>query len=297
MLRGNAGQDIVFTPADRRCLYGLMEEGVARFGYRVHAFCLMRNQLQLALQAGDEPLSVSMQNLASRYTRHLNTRLKRAGHVFEGRFKSYLVDQDRYGIALVRYIHLNPVRARKVKQPAAYAFSSHRVYLGQADLPWLTTDWVLGKFGTRVAVARRRYASFIEQKQSLKTQRRVFDRGQFDSRIVGEKDFIKKVLKSKSKDEKRPTLAQIVTYVCRESGMSKASMVVEGRNRAAADTRALVAWLAVKNKASSLTAVSEFFGRDLSTVSHSIARLVKRARSSKSFANTLAHHNDAISRS
>ena len=76
----------------------------------------MSNHLHLALQAGEAPLSVGMQNLSFRYTRHLNTRLDRSGHVFQGRFKAYVVDQDRYGLELVRYIHLNPVRARMVKQ-------------------------------------------------------------------------------------------------------------------------------------------------------------------------------------
>ena len=75
-----------FTAADRRYFYDLLAEGVARFGYRVHAFCLMTNHLHLALQAGESPLSAAMQNLSFRYTRYINTRLKRVGHVFQGRF-------------------------------------------------------------------------------------------------------------------------------------------------------------------------------------------------------------------
>jgi hypothetical protein len=84
-----------------------------------------------------------MQNLSFRYTRYLNARLKRSGHVFHGRFKAYLVDQDAYGLELVRYIHLNPVRARMIKTPQAYRWSSNRAFLGEQYLPWLTTDWVL----------------------------------------------------------------------------------------------------------------------------------------------------------
>ena len=112
ILRGNAQQDVFFTPADRRCFYELLTEGTARFDYRVHAFCLMTNHLHLALQVGDLELSAGMQNLSFRYTRYLNTRLNRVGHLFQGRFKAFLVDQDRYGLALVRYLHLNPVRAK-----------------------------------------------------------------------------------------------------------------------------------------------------------------------------------------
>jgi REP element-mobilizing transposase RayT len=133
ILRGNARQDVFFSPGDRHFFYELLAEGVIRFGYRVHAFCLMPNHLHLALQVGDLELSAGMQNLSFRYTRYLNTRLKRVGHVFQRRFKAFLVDQDRYGLALVRYLHLNPVRARTVRQPGAYAWSSHRAYLGEED--------------------------------------------------------------------------------------------------------------------------------------------------------------------
>jgi len=79
ILRGNARQDIFFTPEDRGAFYELLAEGVRRFGYRVHAFCLMSNHVHLALQAGDESLSRGLQNLAFRYTRHVNTARKRAG--------------------------------------------------------------------------------------------------------------------------------------------------------------------------------------------------------------------------
>ena len=144
ILRGNARQQIFHGTGDRLRFYGLLADGVARFGYRVHAFCLMTNHVHLALQAGETPLSAGMQNLGLRYTQHLNARLRRVGHVFQGRFKAFLVDQDAYGLALVRYLHLNPVRARLVRAPAAYRWSSHRAYLGREGLAWLSTDWVLG---------------------------------------------------------------------------------------------------------------------------------------------------------
>ena len=142
ILRGNARQDVFFTAGDRNYFYELLAEGVTRFGYRVHAFCLMSNHVHLALQVGDRELSAGMQNLSFRYTRYLNARRKQVGHVFQGRFKAFLVNQDRYGLALVRYLHLNPVRAKVVRTAGAYAWSSHRAYLGEEDLPWLTMEWV-----------------------------------------------------------------------------------------------------------------------------------------------------------
>jgi len=240
ILRGNARQNIFFSSEDRSRFYELIEDGVARFGYRVHAFCLMTNHLHLALQAGEQPLSGGLQNLAFRYTRYLNARLKRVGHLFEGRFKAYLVDQDRYGLALVRYIHLNPVRARIVQQPAAYPYSSHRAYLGRDDLSWLTTDWVLGQFASRIGVARTRFARFIHEGKA-EGHNEAFYGGQADSRIVGEEDFVKIILKPEGKQRRAPPVKELLSHVCRRYRLNEKELLAAGRARLPAEARTLLA--------------------------------------------------------
>ena len=294
ILRGNARQDVFFSPADRRYFHELMAEGVERFGYRVHAFCLMTNHLHLALQAGEQPLSAGLQNLAFRYTRYLNARLKRVGHLFGGRFKAFLVDQDRYALALVRYIHLNPVRAGMVKTPLAYAYSSHRAYLGQEQLPWLTTDWVLGQFGARNSAARTRYARFVND-AITEGHSEVFYGGQADARIVGEADFVKTILKSKVKRAKAPALEDLVAYVRPRYQLTQAALLAPGRARQPAQARALVCWLAIKTQAASLTALAHAFKRDISTLSHAVSRLDARSRTDAAFADMLDRHLNAIS--
>ncbi len=97
-----------------------MGEGSARFEYRVHAYCLMSNHLHLALEVGRIPLGWAIQNLSLRYTRWINRREKRMGHLFQGRYKALLLDRDAYLLELVRYIHLNPVRAGLVEEPLDY---------------------------------------------------------------------------------------------------------------------------------------------------------------------------------
>ena len=293
ILRGNARQDVFFSPADRHFFYELLAEGVVRFGYRVHAFCLMTNHLHLALQVGDTELSAGMQNLSFRYTRYLNTRRKQVGHVFQGRFKAFLVDQDRYGLALVRYLHLNPVRAKMVKTPGAYAWSSHRAYLGEEDLPWLTTDWVLGQFGERLRSARQRFAAFVDA-GARDGHSDVFYGGQADGRVVGEEDFVKKVLPRKIRETKPPSLSAIVAHVCQSVSMSEAALKAAGKGRSQAQARALIGWLAVKSKAATLTRVAAHFRRELSTLSHAVSSLEERSRNSERFANALNQHLYAI---
>jgi putative transposase len=293
ILRGNARQDVFIAVADRHFFYQLLAEGVSRFGYRVHAFCLMTNHLHLALQAGEEALSAGMQNLSFRYTRYLNARLDRVGHVFQGRFKAYLVDQDRYGLALVRYIHLNPVRAGMVREPVAYHWSSHRAYLGEEVLPWLTTDWVLGQFGATAGVARSRFAAFVAEARS-EGHSELFYGGKDDSRVVGEEDFVTKVLPRKPRGRKPPSLPAIVAYVRRIASMSDVELKAPGKARAAAHARALIGWLAKKSSAATLTQVAAYFDRELSTLSHAVSVLEERSRNSQSFANILNDHLYAI---
>ena len=293
ILRGNARQDVFFTAGDRQYFYELLAEGVARFGYRVHAFCLMTNHLHLALQAGQSSLSAGMQNLSFRYTRYLNTRLKRVGHVFQGRFKAHLVEQDRYGLALVRYIHLNPVRARMIRQAGAYAWSSQRAYLDREALPWLTTDWVLGQFGARAGAARARFAAFVEAGRE-DGHLEMFYGGAADSRVVGETDFLKRVLKPSERPVKPPALARLVDHVCHACGLQPADLRAPGRNRQAAQARTLIAWLAVQARSCTIAEVAHYFSRAPSTMSHMVARIEKRSRSSITVSETLRNHLNTV---
>jgi REP element-mobilizing transposase RayT len=293
VLRGNARQDVFFTAGDRQYFYDLLAEGVTRFGYRVHAFCLMTNHLHLALQAGEDGLSSGMQNLSFRYTRFLNTRLGKAGHVFQGRFKAFLVDQDRYGLALVRYIHLNPVRAKMVRDVGAYRWSSHRAYLGQEVLSWLTTDWVLGQFGPRAGVARSRFAAFVAEARSA-GHSEVFYGGQDDSRVVGEEDFVRKVLPKQARPARRPALDKIVAYVCAMCKVTEDSLQAPGRGRASAQARTLIAWLATQSRACTLVTVADRFHRSASTLSHLVSRLEKLSRSSSTISETLRKHLNTV---
>ena len=163
ILRGNGGQEIFFGQEDRFRFYLLLQEGIERYGHQVHAFCLMTNHVHLAIQVGEVGLPRIIQNLAFRYTRWVNWRRNRTGHLFQGRYKAVLIDADSYLLELSRYIHLNPVRSGMVRRPEDYPWSGHRAYLGLETIPWLTTDWVLSMFSNRRDRARRVYRRFVEE--------------------------------------------------------------------------------------------------------------------------------------
>jgi hypothetical protein len=116
----------------------------------------MTNHVHLAIEEGDVRLSKIMQVLQSSYTQWFNRRWDRVGHLFQGRFKSFIVDGERYLLGLVRYIHENPVRAGMVERPEAYSWSSDRFFRAGRGPAWLDLDHILSMLaGTRAAAIAR----------------------------------------------------------------------------------------------------------------------------------------------
>ena len=194
----------------------------------------------------------------------------------------------------MRYIHLNPVRARIVQQPTAYPYSSHRAYRGREDLPWLTTDWVLGQFGARIGVACSRFARFIHEGKA-EGHNAAFYGGQTDSRIVGEEDFVRTILKPPPVRQRPPPIGKLLTHVCRRYRLTEKELLAAGRARLPAEVRSLVAWLALNTQTASLTTLAQTFRRDISTLSHPFSRIEERSRKSPAFAKALGRHLYAIS--
>jgi REP element-mobilizing transposase RayT len=283
MLWGNAGEKIFFEDGDRRQLLKLVEQGVRRFGHRIHAFCLMPNHVHFAIQVGEVPLSKIMQNLSFRYTAWFNNRRGRRGHLFHGRYKAILVDRDAYLLELTRYIHLNPVRAGMVQDPMAYPWSGHRTYLGKRSLPWLTTDWVLGQLGKQMNVAQTRYAHFVGEGVGG-GRREEFHRGTGEGRMLGDDDFVSRALARAGARLGRPApLRAIVAAVCREVGLREFHLRAPGRGSQGARARWLVSLLATDLNSATLTEVARDLGRDVATLSNGVRYLRERAVADRQF--------------
>lgn len=161
--RGNSRGPIFFADSDRWLWMRLITEGLDRYRCRIHAFCWMTNHIHMAVQVSDRRLGSFMNWVTSQYARVTNKRLDRSGHLFERRYGAKLVDSDSYLLQLVRYIHLNPVMAKVVEDPADYPWSSHRAYLGYHRPALLTVGWVLSCFGERRGEARRAYERFMAE--------------------------------------------------------------------------------------------------------------------------------------
>ncbi len=277
ILRGNGGQDIFFTKSDRTKFYLLLQEGVEKFGHRILAFCLMANHVHLAIQVGEKPLSRIMQNVSFRYTRYINARKKRLGHLFQGRYKAILVDADSYLLELVRYIHNNPVRANITATVDQYVWSSHRTYLGLDTIPWLTVDPILSRFAKHEKKAKAFYHDFVLN-GSNEEHRDDYHRGIHEGRILGDDRFSEEALqKAAEKFNPEIRLQDVIEAVCRSYGIKEEILVVPGKARPASEARAVAALLVQDIDNLTLAALGEYLGRNISSLSQSANRVRIRA--------------------
>ncbi len=158
--KGNRGVPIYLRDGDYRFFLTCLQEYAARDSARVHAFCLMRNHLHLLLEAGDRPISRLMHTLLHRYAQYVNRLNGYRGHLFGDRYWARVCSEDHDLLAVLRYVHLNPVQAGLVISPELYPWSTHRVYLGISRLPWVAT-MALQFFSADRERAVASYARFV----------------------------------------------------------------------------------------------------------------------------------------
>jgi REP element-mobilizing transposase RayT len=140
----------------------VLSETCHRFNWLIHAYCLMGNHYHLLIETPDGNLSKGMRQLNGVYTQRFNRKHKRAGHVFQGRYKAIIVQKDGYLLELARYIVLNPVRAQMVRSARDWPWSSYRATADMAPgSEWLATDRILSTFGTRRAQSVEAYRTFV----------------------------------------------------------------------------------------------------------------------------------------
>jgi len=147
--RGLERREIFRDPRDYEKFLKILGEVHQRTSFICHAFCLMPNHDHLYLETPQGNLSKVMQEANGRYTQYYNRRYKRVGPLFQGRYKAKLIDQDTYGLQLSRYIHLNPVKAKMVKGPEAWKWSSYGAFMGEKKREaFLEIDWLLKQIGS-----------------------------------------------------------------------------------------------------------------------------------------------------
>ena len=184
MGRGNRHGVIYREKDDYGLFLRLLEEVRNRYPFVLHAYCLMTNHFHLELTTDKIPIWKIMQPVMNHYARMFNQKYGYQGHLFDSRYTSCLIEDDRYFLEVSRYIHLNPVKAAMVREPLAYEYSSYRLYMNggsrQEGEITLDTSRVLGAFRTD---PREQYRMFVEGKISHAEQEMLI------SRDIGENEL------------------------------------------------------------------------------------------------------------
>jgi putative transposase len=275
MLRGNRGQQIFYDDVDRILFCKLMQEGIERFGHRIYGFSLMSNHVHVLIRIGEESLSKIMQNLSFRYARHINQRKKQFGHVFQGRFKSILVQEDLYLKELIRYIHLNPVRAGLVRKPEDYFWSGHRTLLGFDSFKWLDADYILSAFGSNRLLAIETYMDYIHLGIEKKVDK-LLKNGSHEGRILGDDAFAENELSVERKlyvtRISQVRLDHLINAISEYFEIPSNDLLGPSRERKISTIRGILALMVKEYSHLSLTELASLMKRDLSGLS----RLAKK---------------------
>jgi len=159
---GDRREDIYEDDTDRFAFLNILASVIDQFNWSCFAYCLMDNHYHFLVQTPDANLSKGMRQLNGVFTQTYNRRHNKTGHLFQGRYKAILVDKDAYLLELSRYIVLNPVKARMVKQVGDWKWSSYQAMTGEIAAPqWLSVSYLLSQFSKQRKTAIRKYEGFV----------------------------------------------------------------------------------------------------------------------------------------
>lgn len=263
--RGNERRELFRSRADRERFILYLESAVARYGAVIHSYCLMTNHYHLFLETPHGNLSDFMRYVNGAYTTYFNTKRKRAGHLFQGRYKSIVVDADEYAIELSRYIHLNPVRAGMVAKPEDHEWSSYRLFAGISHTPgWLKTEFILAQFGTRDP--QRQYRAFVEDLLGAEYESPM--QGVIASTLLGTPEFVAQIsekhVDGRKADRSVPAVRALSCSVSVEDIARTVEEIVPGQ---ASLAKKLTIYICHRYGGGSLKAIGERFGIGDSAVS------------------------------
>jgi putative transposase len=291
IVRGNERKAVFRDDADREHYLMRLAHYRERFEFRLIAYCLMTNHVHLALETGEVPLSRVIHGLQFSYTQAFNRRHQRSGHLFQGRYKAFLVDADRYFLALLRYIHHNPLEAGLTKRAEDYAWSSDRFYRRGRAPDWLDLDRGYFLMGARRAVGARRYREFIGEEEP----QRYDEISSLAQTFKGDEVFTAEVLKKVEVPElirRSLRIEQVARAVADDLGLDLPSLRTPSRRAEASRARAMTAYLGKLCGRIPYSKTAAFFNRDGSSIAKDVFTFDQVLRHSKKIreqVDALAH--------
>jgi REP element-mobilizing transposase RayT len=304
IIRGIERKKIFRNDADRKNFTSRLSTIVSQTQTTCYAWALIPNHVHLLLRTGDTPIATVMRRLLTGYAVSFNLKYKRHGQLFQNRYKSILCQEDRYLRQLVRYIHLNPLRANLISDLKAldrYRWCGHSAIMGKTHCDWQNTDYVLKLFGNKISSARRNYRSFVFKGiaegrrpdltggglirslggwHQVKALRRSGIRFKCDERILGDSEFVEQVLKeAEDRLERRYALEakgydfeQVVERVAQVMNMNASDVLKRSKNAQTVKARSLLCFWANRELGMTTVEISHRLKLSQSAVSRSSMR-------------------------
>jgi len=292
IIRGIERRRIVDDGKDRKNFLDRFERAVNGTQTPVYAWALMTNHAHFLLRSGPEGIAILMRRFLTGYATSYNRRHRRHGHLFQNRYKSIVCDEDTYFSELVRYIHLNPLRAGVVNTLSEldkYCFSGHSVLMGKVKQNWQDRDYVLNRFGNKESEAKKAYREYVKGGISegnrpdlvggglirslggwseVISMRRRGDRKLTDERILGSGEFVKGILNEAdermknyySSEDKSEIIKQTIQYICEKESVPVDELRLGGKRRPVSKARCLIASKLAEEYGVSLAEIARSIG-------------------------------------
>jgi REP element-mobilizing transposase RayT len=305
IVRGIERRRIVDDVADRKNFVERLGELAAGTETSIYAWALMTNHAHIFLRSSKIGLSGFMRRLLTGYAIYYNRRHRRWGHLFQNRYKSIICDEDAYFKELVRYIHLNPLRAKLFKSLSKldhYRWSGHGAIMDKVKYDWQDRDYVLSWFGQKEGAAKRAYRNYVQKGidqgrrpelvggglirslggwSAVKALRRTGDRELSDERILGSGEFVERIIKEAEAQikfqlpvlEQSEKIDEFISKICKNEKVPIEEIKGGSRRRKASRVRAKIAIGLVKTHGVALAEVA----RQLGVSTSAISKIVKRA--------------------
>ena len=290
--RGINRGEIFRDDADREEFLRRMEIAIEETGAKCYGWVLMPNHLHLIIRTGLKPLSDLLRKVLTGYAIYFNHKYQRSGYLYQNRYKSILCQEDKYLLELVRYIHLNPLRARLVKDLAGlekYEWSGHLGIIGKRNRGFQTTGEILERFGRSRKEAVKRYWEYLEAGKDMgkredlsggglrrsaggwagvRDLRKSKEYWRGDERILGEGDFVNAVLKKSEEEMVRKqryktlgiTLERLVEKVCALESVEKKDLLRKGKANRISRAKELLAYWGNKELGISGREIGKYLG-------------------------------------
>ncbi|MBC8394741.1 MAG: transposase [Deltaproteobacteria bacterium] len=307
IMRGIERKKIINNDQDRQDFVSRMGTISLETGTVIYAWALMINHAHILLRSGPSGLSLYMRRLLTGYAISFNRRHRRHGHLFQNRYKSILCEEDPYFKELVRYIHLNPLRANQVEnfaQLARYGYCGHSVLMGRVKNNWQDRDYVLKWFGSKEYEAKRTYGEFVKKGieqgrrpdlvggglirsqggwSAVKAMRRLGVREKSDERILGGGEFVEQLIQESDQTRKKQfsiyervqRAASHVEKICEAENVSVEALKSGSRRQKVSMVRSQLARKFVEECGLPLTETGRLLGVSPSAIAKTLDRLDK----------------------